>query len=932
MVPIEAPKPSFGVFAVSSDLSPSPLTDKIKSPSKKERKKIAPSSSTNNEKDIIDIDSEINNNKISNSLSSDSLSSVVSMDSTDSSILDKSISNDNNITDLTKVAITTPPPTTASPLPSGAKVKRSLKPNAGKDLSLRQFSKKDKIIEIKYTKDDLINCKTVNLNDRPSACSSYINILVIEEFVNSTVPNKMKVLYSDFFNRQVGYGFVKEVPVTRERTNSYSSPSKGEKSQQQEQKDNGWERGKSAPTVKNPHIVVDKDTVVASPVAAPKVISKQNSTSNSPPPTFKTTFKKVSPSDGLEKLSVDVTSILNKITPDTAEKLTNKLINDIPITSNAMLDKLISLIFEKAVLESTFAEIYADICSKLERESKHWEFVQFVHNLDSKEYFWIKDLEFNSFLAGPCHNISECINSTKNVVLPQMVKVSFKPKFVEIFLVNNILLTIYKNPNNDDYFYSYILFNEIDLSSISDKTFKTLEEAQVDATKKNSFKRHLLSASQQEYDNSMKNEGKYGEFEKYKKDQIEKISKLSGEEKFEQQKLLDDQIMFLKKRKLGNIQFIGVLCKKSMLKVSIMFDCIETLIEGDEDYLESLCHLLRTVGSTLETNISGKNASRLEISFEKLSNLAKNKNINSRIRFGIDEILELRKNQWIARRAQEGPAKISEIHSMIAQEEERERIDKEKKDNFHNNSIKINSNLHQGRPISRQSSLGGYQTLTGNAPSARFSLNNVSRNPDIRNNNGEAIIRIKSESAVSQTNKILINNTSSSPVKSNQILSIEDISRKVSCAIEEYLNNFDINEVIVTLTELPISSIEMYIEIVINKYIAGSDKSKDIGNVRIKLISLLESSFSLLLRGNYYILQCLKKNEYVTLLYESIMDNKNAPELLGEIIKILIKSKSISFESFNLIIKSVKLECSKDDFFNMKDIDSIYDRLIKSLN
>jgi translation initiation factor 4G len=293
-----------------------------------------------------------------------------------------------------------------------------------------------------------------------------------------------------------------------------------------------------------------------------------------------------------------------------------------------------------------------------------------------------------------------------------MVKLSFTPKFIEILVVNNILLTTYKNPSNDDYFYSYLPFNEIDISSISDKTFRTLEEAQVDATKKNSFKRRLLSASQQEYDNSMNNEGKYGEFEKYKKEEIEKISKLSGEEKFDQQKLLDEQIMFLKKRKLGNIQFIGVLCKKSMLKVSIMFDCIEKLVEGDEDYLESLCHLLRTVGSTLESNISGKNASRLEISFEKLSKLAKNKNINSRIRFGIDEILELRKNQWITRRVQEGPAKISDFHNMIAQEEEKERLEKERKDNL-NNNYKINSNLQQGHPISRQSSLGGHQTLTG---------------------------------------------------------------------------------------------------------------------------------------------------------------------------------------------------------------------------
>jgi hypothetical protein len=340
------------------------------------------------------------------------------VDSTDSSILDKSISSDNckdnNIADLSKVIITPPPMISQSPPPSGGKVKRSLKPNAGKDLSLRQFGKKDKMIEIKYTKDDLIKLgKASNLCDRPPACSSYVNILVVEEFVNSTVPNKMRVLYSEFFNRQVGYGFAKE-PISRERTNSYSSPSKGDKSQQQVQQDNGWERGKSAPVGKNQSNLVDKDNISSSPVIT-KNLSRHSS--NSPPPTSITfaKIKKVSPSDGLEKLSVDVTSILNKITPDTSEKLTNKLINDIPITSNAMLDKLISLIFEKAVLESTFAEVYADICSKLEKD-KYWDFLQVVHNIDLNEYFWIKDLEFNNFLAGPFHSIQECINSTKNEV------------------------------------------------------------------------------------------------------------------------------------------------------------------------------------------------------------------------------------------------------------------------------------------------------------------------------------------------------------------------------------------------------------------------------------------------------------------------------------------------------------------------------------
>jgi hypothetical protein len=41
------------------------------------------------------------------------------------------------------------------------------------------------------------------------------------------------------------------------------------------------------------------------------------------------------------------------------------------------------------------------------------------------------------------------------------------------------------------------------------------------------------------------------------------------------------------------------------------------------------------------------------------------------MRFTIEEVIFLRKNKWQARREQEGPLKISEIHQKIQEEEER---------------------------------------------------------------------------------------------------------------------------------------------------------------------------------------------------------------------------------------------------------------------
>ena len=38
-------------------------------------------------------------------------------------------------------------------------------------------------------------------------------------------------------------------------------------------------------------------------------------------------------------------------------------------------------------------------------------------------------------------------------------------------------------------------------------------------------------------------------------------------------------------------------------------------------------------------------------------------------RFSLEEMIALRHNSWVARRAEEGPAKIEDIHKKIAQEE-----------------------------------------------------------------------------------------------------------------------------------------------------------------------------------------------------------------------------------------------------------------------
>lgn len=57
----------------------------------------------------------------------------------------------------------------------------------------------------------------------------------------------------------------------------------------------------------------------------------------------------------------------------------------------------------------------------------------------------------------------------------------------------------------------------------------------------------------------------------------------------------------IKSRALGNVQFIGELFKRQILTEGIMHECIVKLLRAaDQESLEALCKLLRTVGKDLD--------------------------------------------------------------------------------------------------------------------------------------------------------------------------------------------------------------------------------------------------------------------------------------------------------------------------------------------
>uniref|UniRef100_A0A672LF06 Eukaryotic translation initiation factor 4 gamma 1-like n=1 Tax=Sinocyclocheilus grahami TaxID=75366 RepID=A0A672LF06_SINGR len=169
------------------------------------------------------------------------------------------------------------------------------------------------------------------------------------------------------------------------------------------------------------------------------------------------------------------------------------------------------------------------------------------------------------------------------------------------------------------------------------------------------------------------------EFEKDKDDDLifeQKQKELDAATEEEVRQRLNEELVDAKdkarRRSLGNIKFIGELFKLKMLTEPIMHDCIVKLLKNhDEESLECLCRLLSTIGKDLDFE---KAKPRMDQYFHQMEKIIKEKKTSSRIRFMLQDVLDLRKNNWVPRRGDQGPKTIDQIHKEAELEEHREQI------------------------------------------------------------------------------------------------------------------------------------------------------------------------------------------------------------------------------------------------------------------
>jgi len=131
-----------------------------------------------------------------------------------------------------------------------------------------------------------------------------------------------------------------------------------------------------------------------------------------------------------------------------------------------------------------------------------------------------------------------------------------------------------------------------------------------------------------------------------------------------------------KQRVLGNVRLIAALLTRGILCARVLLSVCDTLLKDTSasEGLESLAVFLTNVGPTFDDK-EWQYYSMLCSVFDKVKGLTKNKDVAPRLRFLLQDVLELRATKWAdkkkATKKNEGPMKLKEVQEQVLKEEKK---------------------------------------------------------------------------------------------------------------------------------------------------------------------------------------------------------------------------------------------------------------------
>ncbi|ORX56526.1 hypothetical protein BCR36DRAFT_319935 [Piromyces finnis] len=476
---------------------------------------------------------------------------------------------------------------------------------------------------------------------------------------------------------------------------------------------------------------------------------------------------------------------------------------------------------------------------------------------------------------------------------------------------------------------------------INEELPKKQEWVNIKNTNNNVFRKLMLNRCQEEFENNKDNRWSDG-------DEDEKpVAQMTDEEKLEYSKKQSERTK-KKRRSLGNIRFIGELYMCQMITQKIIRFCFWTLFNQlkspDEESVECLCFLFRTVGNKVENQliaIEKDNETLKEWSkewnryFSDMNSLSKNKAFPSRMRFMLMDIIELRKNKWKSK--DNGPKTIAEIHKEAEKELKEQEI---QRNSSRSGSGRSNSNRSDRRGSRRSESMRESMILRANnnkleknelnsfgkiqhngsisnqflgpqgGKNGRFvkqnsgsrdnSVESINRQSTLTNN--ESPLKVQSTNIFDALNEEEHKDMVSEPAEINKEIpkmDEEKAKKRIENTFKEFVSQRNLEEALLSIKEIGTNEYNKYIiKNFIDKY--ADAKENDIESAAELIVELYKKD---ILSSDIILKEIEENAEFIE---EMLFDIPGIYKFYGIFISKLIDIKALSLNDMDKICDKIK--------------------------